>query len=159
PVLPDGDGRSAPPGRVRGGDRLRAHPGRGPRGADRRDHEPRDLGRGPAASRAPAGPRPPVARLLQSTPRRCEEGPGRAPRQADPRRARGPGPEMSRIAIVGAGVSGLVAAAELERAGHEIDLFEAAPYAGGHTNTIDVESAAGALPVDTGFIVFNELNY
>ncbi|HET9119366.1 MAG TPA: NAD(P)-binding protein, partial [Solirubrobacterales bacterium] len=64
-----------------------------------------------------------------------------------------------RIAVVGAGVSGLVAASELHRAGHEVDVFEAAGYPGGHTNTIDVATAGGPLPVDTGFIVFNELNY
>jgi uncharacterized protein len=67
--------------------------------------------------------------------------------------------DSKRIAIVGAGVSGLVAAAELHRAGHDIQVFEAADYAGGHTNTIDVETPDGPLPVDTGFIVFNELNY
>jgi uncharacterized protein len=67
--------------------------------------------------------------------------------------------ESKRIAVVGAGVSGLVAAAELHRAGHDIRLFEAAGHAGGHTNTIDVETPGGRLPVDTGFIVFNELNY
>lgn len=64
-----------------------------------------------------------------------------------------------RIAVVGAGVSGLVAAAELHRAGHCVDVFEAANYAGGHTNTVDVETPTGTLAVDTGFIVFNELNY
>ena len=64
-----------------------------------------------------------------------------------------------RIAVVGAGVSGLVAAAELHRAGHDLHVFEAAGYLGGHTNTIDVKTPAGTLPVDTGFIVFNELNY
>jgi uncharacterized protein len=67
--------------------------------------------------------------------------------------------DSKRIAVVGAGVSGLVAAAELHRAGHEVVVFEKAAYAGGHTNTIDVETPAGALAVDTGFIVFNELNY
>jgi predicted NAD/FAD-binding protein len=68
-------------------------------------------------------------------------------------------PDPKRIAVVGAGVSGLVAAAELDAAGHEVYVFEAGAYAGGHTNTIDVETPAGRLPVDTGFIVFNELNY
>ena len=64
-----------------------------------------------------------------------------------------------RIAIVGGGVSGLVAAAELHREGHDIHLFEAGAYAGGHTNTIDVETERGSWAVDTGFIVFNERNY
>jgi predicted NAD/FAD-binding protein len=63
-----------------------------------------------------------------------------------------------RIAIVGAGVSGLVAAHELHGA-HEITVFEANPYAGGHTNTVSVDTEAGAIDVDTGFIVFNDRNY
>jgi uncharacterized protein len=64
----------------------------------------------------------------------------------------------SRIAIVGAGVSGLVAAHELHRH-HQVTVFEANPYAGGHTNTVHVETDAGALDVDTGFIVYNDGNY
>ena len=64
-----------------------------------------------------------------------------------------------RIAVVGAGVSGLVAAAELHRAGHDVRLFEAGAHAGGHTNTVDVQLPTGTWSVDTGFIVFNELNY
>ncbi len=63
-----------------------------------------------------------------------------------------------RIAIVGAGISGLVAAYLLQQR-HEITVFEAGAYIGGHTNTIDVDTPAGPLPIDTGFIVFNERNY
>jgi predicted NAD/FAD-binding protein len=64
-----------------------------------------------------------------------------------------------RIAVVGAGVSGLVAAAELHRAGHDVTVLEAGSYAGGHTNTIDVEEDGERIPVDTGFIVLNDRNY
>ena len=64
----------------------------------------------------------------------------------------------TRIAVVGGGVSGLVAAHLLHRE-HEVTVFEAGAYAGGHTNTIEVETARGPLAVDTGFIVFNDRNY
>ena len=67
--------------------------------------------------------------------------------------------DSARIAVVGAGVSGLVTAAELHRAGHDVHVFEAGSYAGGHTNTVGVETADGQWDVDTGFIVFNERNY
>ena len=63
-----------------------------------------------------------------------------------------------RIAIVGTGISGLVAAHLLHRE-HEIVVFEAAPRLGGHTNTVEVESEDGPLAIDTGFIVFNDRNY
>jgi predicted NAD/FAD-binding protein len=66
-----------------------------------------------------------------------------------------------RIAVVGAGVSGLVAA-HLLHPEHEVTVFEAGGYAGGHTNTIAVEAANPTQPplaVDTGFIVFNDRNY
>ncbi|MEO6859072.1 MAG: FAD-dependent oxidoreductase [Solirubrobacteraceae bacterium] len=63
-----------------------------------------------------------------------------------------------RIAIVGAGVSGLVTAHLLSEE-HNVTLFEAAPYAGGHTNTIRVDTANETHDVDTGFIVFNDRNY
>src|SRR3954447_18815462 len=63
-----------------------------------------------------------------------------------------------RIAIVGARVSGLVAA-HLLKDQHEITVFEAGAYAGGHTNTIRVDTAYETHQVDTGFIVFNDRNY
>jgi uncharacterized protein len=63
-----------------------------------------------------------------------------------------------RIAIVGAGVSGLVVAYLLHR-DHEVTVFEAADYAGGHTNTVRVDTAYETLHVDSGFIVFNDRNY
>ncbi len=63
-----------------------------------------------------------------------------------------------RIAIVGAGVSGLVAAHLLHRE-HELVVYEAASYAGGHTNTIRVDTAYETHHIDTGFIVMNDRNY
>ncbi len=60
--------------------------------------------------------------------------------------------------MVGAGVSGLVAAHLLARA-HEVTVFEAGDYAGGHTNTVRVDTAYETHYVDTGFIVFNDRNY
>ncbi|MDQ6846189.1 MAG: FAD-dependent oxidoreductase [Candidatus Dormibacteraeota bacterium] len=63
-----------------------------------------------------------------------------------------------KVAVVGAGVSGLVAAYLLHRE-HDITVFEAGAYAGGHVNTVPVEVESGRYDVDTGFIVFNEPNY
>jgi predicted NAD/FAD-binding protein len=63
-----------------------------------------------------------------------------------------------RIAIIGAGISGLVAAHLLHRE-HDVSVFEAADWIGGHTHTVRVEGAEGAHDVDTGFIVMNDRNY
>ena len=63
-----------------------------------------------------------------------------------------------RIAIVGSGISGLSAAWLLSRQ-HEVVLFEANDYLGGHTDTHRVEVDGRTLDVDTGFIVHNPLNY
>lgn len=67
-------------------------------------------------------------------------------------------PRKQRIAVVGAGISGL-ASAWLLRQTHEVTLFEAGSYLGGHTNTVDVELEGKSHPVDTGFLVFNEKTY
>ncbi len=63
-----------------------------------------------------------------------------------------------RIAIIGAGISGLTAAYYLCRR-HDITVFEAANYIGGHTNTVRVDLEDQTHFIDTGFIVFNERNY
>jgi predicted NAD/FAD-binding protein len=63
-----------------------------------------------------------------------------------------------RIAIVGSGISGLTAARRLCTE-HEVTVFEANDYIGGHTNTVDVEAEGRRWAVDTGFIVFNDWTY
>ena len=60
-----------------------------------------------------------------------------------------------RIAIVGAGISGLAAAYFLQRR-HDVVLFEAGSYLGGHANTVDIEVEGRHAAVDTGFLVYNE---
>jgi predicted NAD/FAD-binding protein len=62
------------------------------------------------------------------------------------------------IAIIGGGVSGLVTAHLLRRE-HNVTVFEAADYIGGHTNTVRVDTADNTHWVDTGFIVFNDRTY
>jgi predicted NAD/FAD-binding protein len=63
-----------------------------------------------------------------------------------------------RIAIVGAGISGLTVAHLIDPV-HDVTVFEAAGYAGGHTNTVRVDTPHETHHVDTGFIVFNDRNY
>lgn len=63
-----------------------------------------------------------------------------------------------RIAIVGAGISGLATAWLLRRT-HRVTLFEAEDRLGGHTNTVDVRLGGMSCPVDTGFLVFNDRTY
>ena len=66
-----------------------------------------------------------------------------------------PGPK---IAVVGSGIAGLSAAWLLSRT-HDVTLYEAEARAGGHSHTIDAPSPDGAIPVDTGFIVYTEATY
>jgi len=63
-----------------------------------------------------------------------------------------------KIAIVGSGISGLVAA-HLLHPRHEICVFEAADRIGGHTHTVDVHHRGEQHAIDTGFIVYNEATY
>ncbi|MCG8414547.1 MAG: FAD-dependent oxidoreductase, partial [Pseudomonadales bacterium] len=63
-----------------------------------------------------------------------------------------------RIAIIGSGISGLTAAHLLSRQ-HQVTVFEANDYIGGHTHTVPVELETEALEIDTGFIVCNNRNY
>ncbi|MEL6920118.1 MAG: FAD-dependent oxidoreductase [Pseudomonadota bacterium] len=63
-----------------------------------------------------------------------------------------------RIAVVGSGISGISAAWALN-ATQDVTLYEAEHRAGGHTCTIDVDYDGKHIPVDVGFIVFNERNY
>jgi len=63
-----------------------------------------------------------------------------------------------KIAIVGSGISGLVCGYLLSRE-HEVQVFEANHYIGGHTATIDVNVNGKAWAIDTGFIVFNDRTY
>lgn len=63
-----------------------------------------------------------------------------------------------RIAIIGSGISGLTCAYVLQR-DHEITLFEANDYLGGHTHTVEVNEDDRTIPIDTGFIVYNERTY
>ena len=63
-----------------------------------------------------------------------------------------------RIAIIGTGISGLTSAYLLSE-DHEVVVYEANSYIGGHTNTVDVSLNGQQYAVDTGFIVFNEKTY
>jgi uncharacterized protein len=64
-----------------------------------------------------------------------------------------------KIAIIGAGISGLACAYQLTKAGHAVTLFEANDYFGGHTHTVDVTLDGISYGVDTGFLVFNHKTY
>ncbi len=63
-----------------------------------------------------------------------------------------------KIAVIGTGISGL-GAAWLLHSHHAITVYEKNDYIGGHSRTVEVNTKAGIIPVDTGFIVFNKRNY
>ena len=63
-----------------------------------------------------------------------------------------------KIAVIGSGISGLSSALMLSQ-NHDITLIESDNRFGGHANTVNVIYNKKSIPVDTGFIVYNELNY
>ena len=63
-----------------------------------------------------------------------------------------------KIAVIGSGISGLSAAYFLSKY-HKVDLYEQNNHFGGHSYTYDIKEEDKIVPVDLGFIVFNELTY
>jgi predicted NAD/FAD-binding protein len=63
-----------------------------------------------------------------------------------------------RIAVVGTGISGMSAAWLLSQR-HDVTVYERDGRLGGHSNTVEVDTPDGVVPVDTGFIVYNEKTY
>lgn len=63
-----------------------------------------------------------------------------------------------KLAIVGTGIAGMTAA-HLLHGEHDLTIYEAGEYIGGHTNTVEVEREGMTYAVDTGFIVFNDWTY
>ena len=63
-----------------------------------------------------------------------------------------------KIAVIGSGISGLSAAYFLSK-NHKVDLYEQNDHFGGHSYTYDIKEEDKIVPVDLGFIVFNELTY
>ncbi len=66
---------------------------------------------------------------------------------------------QEKVAVVGTGISGMVAARRLHDAGHDVTVYEARDRIGGHTATREVTVNGREYTVDTGFIVFNERTY
>jgi predicted NAD/FAD-binding protein len=64
-----------------------------------------------------------------------------------------------KIAVIGSGIAGLSAAYRLAQENHNVTLFEANDYFGGHTHTVDVTLDGQTYGVDTGFLVFNHKTY
>lgn len=66
---------------------------------------------------------------------------------------------MAKIAIIGTGIAGMASSYFLNKAGHDITVFEKNDYIGGHTHTVFEADDGKQVPIDTGFIVFNNINY
>ena len=66
-----------------------------------------------------------------------------------------------RVAIVGSGIAGNAAAYLLSQGPNACDItvYEAEDRIGGHSATVDIDYDGARISVDTGFIVYNTLNY
>ncbi len=69
-----------------------------------------------------------------------------------------PSPRRQNIAVVGSGIAGMSAAWLLSQR-HDVTIYEKNARLGGHSNTAIVNTSLGPTPVDTGFIVYNEVTY
>lgn len=68
--------------------------------------------------------------------------------------------DKMRLAVIGTGIAGNAAAYALSTCtSHEITVFDKDARAGGHSATVDIDYDGKTLSVDTGFIVYNEVNY
>lgn len=65
---------------------------------------------------------------------------------------------MKRLAVIGTGIAGMACAYRLHKK-YDLTLYERNNYAGGHTNTVSVSEEGRDLPIDTGFMVYNEVTY
>jgi predicted NAD/FAD-binding protein len=67
-------------------------------------------------------------------------------------------PHSLDVAVIGTGIAGLSAAWLLSKV-HRVSVYEQDDRIGGHSHTVEVPGVVGPIGVDTGFIVYNELNY
>ena len=65
---------------------------------------------------------------------------------------------MERIAIIGTGIAGLGCAHFLQHR-YQLTLYEKSDYVGGHSHTLSVDAERGPVPIDTGFMTYNEVTY
>jgi predicted NAD/FAD-binding protein len=65
---------------------------------------------------------------------------------------------MESLAIVGTGIAGLGCAHFLQHR-YALTLYEQAAHIGGHANTVTIQEDAGSVPIDTGFLTYNEVTY
>jgi len=65
---------------------------------------------------------------------------------------------MKSLAIIGTGIAGMACGYYLQNE-YALTVYEKNDYVGGHTHAVDVEEDARFIPIDTGFIVYNEVNY
>ncbi|MCH6257248.1 FAD-dependent oxidoreductase [Puniceicoccaceae bacterium K14] len=62
------------------------------------------------------------------------------------------------VAVIGSGISGMASAYYLRR-DFDVTLIDRNNYIGGHTNTITIHEGGRNIPIDTGFMVFNDSTY